>query len=401
MRILIRDANLVTPPCRGPLRGEDLGEVEASRTSILCVDGKIAAFGREAEYLANGAEVVDAGGRLVTPALVDPHTHLAFAGERDAELRMKLKGLSYLEILDRGYGIYRTVEHTRNCSLGELAAIVRGRLNTMRLHGTFLVEAKSGYGLDIENEVKILRAYEGLEGVVPTLLAHVVPKGTEEGEYVEYFKGVIDRVWDLGLARFFDVFCDRGAFSLDTARELLLHARSRGFGLKVHAEEIERTGAAEMAVSLGAVSVDHLEVADDDAIEALASSNTIAVLLPTTPMVMLGGPRPRARKMVDEGVAIAIGTDFNPNNWVESLQFVLQYSVYTLRLLPEEALAASTRNAALAVEAEDFGCVAEGKACALAIWDVGSLDSLATRIGVNRLYKLISPPVASTSRPKT
>ena len=371
------------------------------RTSILCVDGKIAAFGREAEYLANGAEVVDARGRLVTPALVDPHTHLAFAGERDAELRMKLKGLSYLEILDRGYGIYRTVEHTRNCSLGELAAIVRGRLDTMRLHGTFLVEAKSGYGLYMENEVKILRAYEGLPGVVPTLLAHVVPKGWEEGEYVEYFKRIIDRVRDLGLARFFDVFCDKGAFSVDAARELLLHARDRGFGLKVHAEELERTGATEMAVSLGATSVDHLEVADEEAIDALASSRTIAVLLPTTPLVMLGGPRPRARRMVDEGVAIAIGTDFNPNNWIESLQFVLQYSVYTLRLLPEEALSACTRNAALAVEARDYGCLAEGKACALAVWDVGSLDSLAARIGVNRLYRLISPLEASTSRPKT
>ncbi|HDJ27167.1 MAG: imidazolonepropionase [Thermoplasmata archaeon] len=401
MRILVRNAHLVTPPCGGPLRGEDLRDVRSSKTSILCVDGRVEAFGREAEYLADGAEVVDVGGRLVTPALVDPHTHLAFAGERDAELRMKLQGLSYLEILNRGYGIYRTVEHTRSCSVGDLAAIVHERLNTMRSHGTFLVEAKSGYGLDMENEVKILRSYEGLSGVIPTLLAHVVPKGWEEGEYVEYFKRIIDRVRDLGLARFFDVFCDKGAFSVDAARELLLHARNRGFGLKVHAEELERTGATEMAVSLGATSVDHLEVADEEAIDALASSRTIAVLLPTTPLVMLGGPRPRARRMVDEGVAIAIGTDFNPNNWIESLQFVLQYSVYTLRLLPEEALSACTRNAALAVEARDYGCVAEGKACALAVWDVGSLDSLAARIGVNRLYRLISPIEASTSRPKT
>lgn len=398
MDILIRDAHLVTPPCGGPLRGEKLGTEDLGRVSLLCRNGVILAIGGEAEYLAEDSLVLEAGGRLATPALVDPHTHLAFMGERDAELRMKLEGRSYLEILEMGYGIYRTVRETRKASTGELRETADRRLGTMRSHGTYIVEAKSGYGLDMETELRLLEAYAGLQGVVPTLLAHVVPRGWDEGEYVEYFKGIIDEASRRGLARFFDVFCDKGAFSLDAARELLVHAASRGLGLKVHAEELERTGATEMAVSLGAVSVDHLELADEDAIDALASSETIAVLLPTTPLVMLGGPRPRAREMVEEGVAIAIGTDLNPNNWVESLQFVLQYSVYTLRLMPEEALAAATRNAALAVGMGEYGCVEEGGPCALAVWDVGSLEALAARIGVNRLYELVTPSAANTYR---
>jgi len=346
-------------PRRGH-RARELGIMED--VCLAGKDGVVMAVGPEEEVLRSvlldkDVIALDAEGRVVCPGFVDPHTHLVFAGWRYEEFSMRCQGASYLEIAGKGGGINSTVKATRAASYEYLRDRTLGFLDQMLSNGTTSCEVKSGYGLDAENEAKQLRVARECDEIhpvdlVPTFLgAHALPpdfKGDRKG-YIREVLGVLPAIKGLDLARFVDVFCDAGAFTVDETREILTAARDLGFGLKVHADELQWTGATELGCELGAVSCDHLLKVSDEGIEALANSNTLAVLLPATSCFLGEFPGAPARKMLDAGVAVAIGTDFNPGtSTAMSMPLVMTLACSTLGLSPEEAFVAATWNAAWA-----------------------------------------------------
>jgi imidazolonepropionase len=392
--LVVNAGQLVTleGPAR-PRRGREQGELGIREGgAVACRKGRILAVGPTAELRKAFAakRTVEARGRVVTPGLVDPHTHLVFAGSREAEFEMRAAGRSYEEIARAGGGIHATVERTRGASKAELRAASRARLLDMRERGTTTVEAKSGYGLEPEGELRLLEVAREL-GCVPTFLgAHEVPRGRDRADYVrEVVEVMLPRV--RGLARFCDVFCEPGVFSVDEARRILQAAKEAGMGVKLHAEEFRASGGAELAAELGAASADHLMAVTDRGIRALRRGGTVAVLLPGTSAFLGGGRWAPARRMIEEGVAVALGTDCNPGSCTAtSLPLVMTLACAQLRMSPAEALTAATANAAWACgEGREAGTLEAGKRADLVVWDAKDYREIAYSFGANLAARVI------------
>jgi imidazolonepropionase len=334
-------------------------------------------------------EVVDAAGGTVTPGLVDPHTHLLFAGSREDELVLRQRGASYLEILEAGGGILSTVARTRRATSEDLAAHGRRWLGEMLAHGATTIEAKSGYGLDRASEVRLVGiasdlGREGPVDVLPTFLgAHAVAPEFRDrpGGVDAYVRDVVDvqlpAVAAHGRARFCDVFCEDGVFDPDQSRRILLAARALGMEPRLHADELAPSGGAELAAEIGALSADHLAAPSDAGVDALAEaadrgSPVVAVLLPATTWFLMKPVHAPARRFIERGIPVAIGTDFNPGTSpTPSLPLAMTAACLELRMTPSEALAGTTINAAHALGlGDEIGSLEPGRAADLAIWNV-------------------------------
>lgn len=384
-------------PAEGPRRGSALGRLGLIRDGALAVaDGLIVQVGTTPEVrdaVPQAAQVVDAAGRVVLPGFVDAHTHLLFGGWRAEEFELRLGGATYQEIAARGGGILHTVAQTRGMSEEALVSVGMARLGRMLAHGTTTVEAKSGYGLSTEAEVRLLRALHRIGAlhhvdVVPTFLgAHAVPvesAGDADGYLRQVIEEMLPAVAEEELAEFCDVFCERGAFTVEQSRAVLEAGAEYGLLPKIHADEFSDSGGARLAAEVGAVSADHLEHAAEEGLRAMAASGVIAVLLPGTAF-FLGLPAPPVRRMIDLGVAVALGTDFNPGTSpTYSMQMAIALGVLRLGLRPAEAVAAATINAAHAIGvAEEVGSLEPGKVADVVILDASDYRALAMQFGVN------------------
>jgi imidazolonepropionase len=385
-----------------PRRGRALGDPGIVRDgAILVHKGCIAAIGprRRVEALrgARGAKKLDAGGRVVLPGFVDSHTHLIHACSRAAEYEQRIGGATYEEIARAGGGIANSVLRLRKSSSADLKSRARAHLAQFAAHGTTTLEAKSGYGLDWESERKILVALRELEDeqpieIVRTFLgAHVVPPEfrSRADEYVDLIcKQWIPKVAAENLGEFCDVFCDRGAFTVAQSRRILTAARACGLGLRVHAEQLARTGAARLAVELNAASADHLEKLNGTDIRALAKSNVTCTLLPGC-CFHLGlahyGP---ARKLIEAGAIVGLATDFNPGTSPTlSMPMILSLGCTQMRMTPAEAIAAATINAAYSLGRHDrIGSLEVGKFADLAVFDVADYREIPYYFGVNHCW---------------
>ena len=411
--MLIHSASqLLTIP--GPVqRGRDLGNLGIiEEGAVFIEEGTIVSIGPSEEMRAvyADAEQFDAGGRVVMPGFVDPHTHLVWAGNRAAEFEMRLQGKTYLEIMQAGGGIVSTVRKTRAASLDRLLAEARPRLQRMFVHGTTTAEAKTGYGLDTETELKMLAAILGLDAegpldLVPTFLgAHAIPAEFKDDPDV-YTDLVCEKMlpalkdwWpsqftDLPVPPlpFVDVFCETGAFSLEQSRRILETAKGLGFLLKIHADEFDNLGGASLAAELGAASADHLVVTSRKDIAALGNSDTVAVSLPCTPFGLAEGHYTPAQELLDANAILAIATDINPGTaWNESMQFAIALACRYMKLTPAQAIVAATLNAAAAIgAAERVGSLDLGKQADLLILDVDDYRHLGYRFGTNLVHTVI------------
>jgi imidazolonepropionase len=373
----------------------DLGIIENG--SVWVSRGRIKSVGAD-EPGQEADLVIDCAGKVVMPGFVDPHTHLVFAGSRENELAMKLAGKTYMDILRAGGGILSTVRKTREASQGELVSQAVKRLDTMLRFGTTTAEAKSGYGLDHVTEMKMLRAIKELDGshpidLVPTFLgAHAVPEeyAGRSGEYIEHMVELLPRIRKEKLAEFCDVFCEKGAFSVDESRRLLTEAKASGLGLKIHADEMENLGGSGLAAELGAVTAEHLAQTSEKEMKAMAGAGVIGVLLPGTPYSLMDDAYPNARRMLQLGMALALATDLNPNCWTESMQFVISLACYKMRMTPEEAIVASTINAAHAVNgAGSVGSIETGKKADIIVLDVPNYLHVPYHFGVNLVETVV------------
>jgi imidazolonepropionase len=392
LRIEQIGALVVVPP--GPLRGASMRAVETiPNASLLIRDGRIAWFGPAAAApLDEGVQVLSAEGGCVIPGLIDCHTHIPFAGTRSAEFVRRLQGESYLSILESGGGIRVTMESVRSIGLDALIADNLPRLQRLLTHGVTTAECKSGYGLRPEDEWKQLEAIRALDeaqpiALIPTYLgAHAVPPEFDRrpSDYLEQIAdpAFLGRIAAARLARFCDVFCDRGAFDVAQARLVLERARVAGLGLKLHADELAQIGATRLAGELGALSADHLEQIDAGGIAALRAAGVVAVALPGTSF-FLGIPHVDARALIEAGLAVAIGSDLNPgSSHIESLPLVLNIACCQLRLLPVEALVAATANAAAALDLQTrLGAIHAGFEADLVLLDTPSIDEWLYRVG--------------------
>ncbi len=390
--LLVKNASqLIT--LRGGIRRDeyDLGIID---DGAVLIDGdKIVEVGTTRELRGSAEAEIDATGRVVMPGFVDPHTHLIFSGTRENELYIKLQGKTYLEILKMGGGILKTVRMTRAASKEELKEEAKRRLDYMLANGTTTAEAKSGYGLDYENERKILEVINEIDHpveLVPTFLgAHAVPPEFESsGEYIEFMKEVIPKISHL--ARFIDVFCEKGVFNCEESKEYLETGKRYGLIPKIHADEIEDIGCSRIAVEIGAISADHLVKTSDENIEEMAKGNTIAVFLPATPYMLLSREYARAREFISLGIPVALATDLNPNAYTESMQMVISLAITQMRMLPEEAIAASTINAAAAIGMQNrVGSIERGKQADIIILDAKNYQQIGYHFGVNLVEKVI------------
>lgn len=348
------------------------------------------------KYLKNNETVIDAKGKTVTPGLVDSHTHVVYAGSREFELPLKLQNMKYIDILNAGGGILSTVKNTREASIEELEQGTKHRLDLMLAHGTTTIESKSGYALDFENEIKILKVNSNLNekypiDIVSTYLgAHAVPKEFKENRegYINLMiEKVIPYIKEHNLADFVDCFCEKGVFTIEESRRILKAGQKLGLKAKIHVDEIESIGGAELAGEIRAVSAEHLVAASDEGIKAMAQNNVVAVLLPTTSFYLMLNKFARARKMIEEGVAVALATDCNPGTSpTESLQSTMTFACFGLKMLPEEIINAMTINAACAVGREkEIGSIEKGKKADIAIFNAKNLNYLMYHFGVNAI----------------
>jgi len=402
--IVYNAGELLTVPGPGPQRGSGFGNLGIIPNGAVAVTGgQVVAVGPSAAILDTASKQtrrIDAGGRVVMPGLVDAHTHAVFAGDRADEFEQRIAGRAYLDILAAGGGILSTVRATRAASQEHLAAESRPRLQSLLTNGTTTVEVKTGYGLDVANEVKMLAAIRALAAelplrLVPTCLgAHAVP-----AEYA----GRADAYVDLVIAEmlpavqeswpgiFVDVFCDQGAFSLEQTRRILQAARERGFRLKVHVDEFVALGGTSLAVELGATSADHLATTGPEEMDRLAASDVVAVLLPGTTFGLGQAHWAAAREMIHRGVIVALGSDLNPGTcWCESMPFILALACRYLHLTPAEAIVAATRNAAFACGLGGrVGSLVPGAVADLIILDYPSYRHLPYRFGNNPVQMVI------------
>ena len=404
MKTLIRNIGLLaTPEGFCARRGPAQGQLRLRNNAwVLAEDGIITAVG-QGEPPCGAEQIIDGAGRLATPGLADAHTHLIFGGWRQDELADKLHGVPYLDILARGGGILSTVRATRAATEAELLEKGRRALLEMQRFGVTACEAKSGYGLETETELRQLRVIRQLGqqcsmDLAPTLLgAHALPpeyQADREGYLRLLCEEMIPRAAAEGLARFCDVFCEEGVFTVEEARRILLAGKAHGLLPKLHADEIHPIGGSQLAGELGAVSAEHLIVCPEEGMERMARSGVIACLLPCTSLY-LGASFAPARRLVEKGVAIAIATDFNPGSCpCLNLQLAMSLGCLYYRLTPEEVLTAVTLNGAAAMGlAGRLGSVEPGKQCDLALWDAPDLNYLCYRMGSNLCTSVIKNAV--------
>ncbi len=393
--LLIRKATVATldgpDGARDGILANDAA-LEAGWT-IAVKGGRISWIGPDPDWSGTAVTTLDAKRRLVTPGYVDSHTHLVYAGDRSKELRDKLAGKSYLEILAAGGGIMSTVRATREATSNELEEQALGRLRRMVHNGTTTVEAKSGYGLDTKTEMRMLEIHPRLAkrtgvAIVSSFLgAHAVPdeyRGRADA-YVDLIIGeMLPAVGKQEIARFCDVFVEDGAFTAEQGERILAKAKELGFEPRVHADEITNTKGAELAAKMGCLSADHLLQVSESGLAAMASAGTIATLLPTVPLTLMKPHWAPARKMLAAGIPIGLASDHNPNNPVCDMQLVAQLGCYALGLTPAQALTAITWNAAHALGVENHvGGLQVGKVANLVLHDVPTLERWVYELGRN------------------
>jgi len=381
---------------------KDTGSVQTERDAALAVeDGVVVAVGGTdevcREYPPESAErAVDATGKTVLPGFVDPHTHALFAGDRSDEFVARIEGKTYTEIMEAGGGIVVTVEAVRETSDEELVENLCAQLDVMLAHGTTTAEVKSGYGLDTETECRMLDVIRRADerhpvDLVPTFMgAHVVPEGVEGEEYVtNVVEEQIPAVAEQGVAEFCDVFCEEGVFDVEQSRRILEAGVEHGLKAKIHAEEFSRIGGAQLAAELGAVSADHLLAATAEDVNALVDASVVPTLLPATAF-SLDEPYADARRFLDAGAPVALGSDLNPSCFVHSAGFVVSLACFRMNMSPEEALLGATANAARAIDRTDgTGTLQTGAAADLTVFDVPRARYVPYNAGTNRVETVV------------
>ena len=369
--------------------------------AVAVEDGPVAAAGPTDDVVReyppeNAAAAVDAGGKTVLPGFVDPHTHAVFAGDRADEFTAKLRGKTYQEIAAEGGGILRTVRAVREASRETLVRNLLSHLDEMLAHGTTTAEVKSGYGLSIDAETKLLEAIREADqrhsiDLVPTFMgAHAVPEGWETDDYVDHvIEAQLPAVADRGLAEFCDVFCEAGIFSVDQSRRVLAAGRDHGLTPKIHAEEFERIGGAELAADLGAASADHLLQATPADAEALADADVVPVLLPGTAFA-LDADYADPGQFAAAGAEVAIATDFNPNCFSQSMEFAVDLACHGMRMDPGSAVRAATVGAAAAIDRTDtLGRLREGDPGDLVVADAPNYEHVPYSFGVSTVETVL------------
>jgi imidazolonepropionase len=405
---LFRNASIYTPRDRGrPAAGTQQGDwVHIDGGALLARDGIIVNIGEEKILLkeilgANIDEEIDCGEQCMIPGFVDPHTHICFAERREAEFARRIEGTPYLEILKQGGGILSSVRAVAGCEEDRLLEVTRRNALTALEMGTTTIEIKSGYGLDTANELKMLRvigqiaSHTPLDVVATFMGAHAIPavyKDDPDAFVALVTEEMLPAVKEQGIARYCDVFCEQGVFSVEQSRRILESARDAGLGIKIHADEVNDLGGGRLAAGLGAASADHLLAVSDENISQLVSAGVVATLLPAT-AYSLRKPYARARFMIEQGLPVALATDCNPgSSYTESMPFVFGLAVMMMALSPAEALTAATLNAAYAIGMADrVGSLEIGKQADFLLLDGQTPAMLAYHAGVSpvtAVYKL-------------
>jgi imidazolonepropionase len=403
--ILLKNANeLVTLKGKNkPRTKNEMSNLEIIKNgSVAIKDGKIFDIGKDLKYKSK--KEINAKGKIVLPGFIDPHTHLVFAGSREFELDMKLKGLTYMDILKKGGGIVYTVSKTREASFSDLLTQSKLRLDKMLVYGTTYCEGKSGYGLETDTELKILKVQKKLNEVHPMdivstfLGAHAVPKEFETDDYVDLvINEMLPKIKNS--ASFCDVFCEKGVFTVSQSRKILEEGKTYDLTPKIHADEIVDTGGAALAAEVGAISADHLLMSNDNGLKQMAKKNVIGVMLPGTPFSLMMKNYARARYMIDMGIPIAIATDLNPNCWTENMQFIIQLACINMKLTPAEAICAATFNAACAIGLNDeVGSIEKGKQADILILDCPNYKYIPYHFGINLVESVIKKGKIVTDR---
>jgi imidazolonepropionase len=387
----------------GPKRprvGKELSELGIIRDGgMLIREGKIDIVGSsdEIEKSARDAEIVDVGGRLVLPGFVDAHTHLVFAGNRLDDFERRARGETYEQIANAGGGIWSTVEKTGAASEADLFVQAKKHAEWLLRCGTTTAEAKSGYGLTLDDELKILQVMERLNQetpleIVPTFLgAHAVPRDTSPDQYVDLvINEMLPRVAKEKLAEYCDVFCERGYFDIEQSRKILKEAKKLGLKLRGHVDQLTNSGGAKLMAELGATTVDHLEKTDEQGIAALKSANVQPVLLPGSVYALGSTSYPRAREMIDAGLAVVLATDFNPGSSPSpSMPMVLSLACTQMKMSPSEAITAATINPACSLGRGDrIGSLEPGKLANFAVFDCQDYRELAYWFGVSQTHAI-------------
>lgn len=390
-----------------PRKGKEQGEIGIVNDGIVVINNDRIVYVGSGNLPSNievdeNAVIIDGKGKTVTPGLIDAHTHLVHAGSREHELSMKLKGVPYLDILAAGGGIHSTMKATRNATFDELYNKANKSLDTMLSYGVTTVEAKSGYGIeDFDTELRQLEVAKKLNedqpvDIVSTFMgAHAIPMKYKDNpdEFVDIIiNEMLPEIKKRDLAKFCDVFCEEGVFTIEQTKKILLEAKNR-YGLipKVHADEIVSLGGAELAAEIGCITADHLIAASDDGIKAMAEKGIIANVLPGTSFNLQEGHFAKAKKMIEENVPVAISTDYNPGSCpTENLQLVMSFASLIMKLTPEEVITGVTINGASALGLEnEVGSLMEGKYADLVVFDAPSLDYIIYHFGINHAEKVI------------
>ena len=383
-----------------PRVGSDMSDLAIIHDGgMLITDGKIDIVGSSdrIEKNASSAEIIDAGGRVVLPGFVDAHTHLVFAGNRLDDFERRARGETYEQIAKAGGGIWSTVEKTRAASGDELFAQAQKRTEWFLRCGTTTVEAKSGYGLTVEDELKILRVMSRLNEetpleIVPTFLgAHAVPREMDADEYIELvIDEMLPRIATEKLAEFCDVFCERGYFDVKKSRRILTAARELGLRLRIHADQLTSSGGEKLAAELEATTADHLEKTDEQGIAAMKSVGVQPVLLPGSVYALGSTDYPRAREMIEAGLAVVIATDFNPGSSpTASMPMILSLACTQMKMSPPEAITAATINAAYSLNRGDrIGSLERGKLANFSVFDCEDYRELAYWFGTPQTHSV-------------